>query len=176
MGQAGDSDVDRPQTVNLPSQAKPSEYALPLRRFELHPCIAAEPSRHTPENSSAYYTRQGKQILKERIRSNVKDEPRPQPARRVLHSMLRSISSFRFGFHSTRRDGCGRWLWRLVRRLVHAHASFRTPLAPTPSPQTLPPFRALFPLRRNSRLYSDIAGFQLTHHLQQSPIHRQAPT
>jgi hypothetical protein len=84
--------------VNLPSQAKPSEYALPLRRFELHPCIAAEPSRHTPENSSAYYTRQGKQILKERIRSNVKDEPRPQLARRVPHHDYKSIVSLRSSF------------------------------------------------------------------------------
>ena len=48
--------------------------------------------------------------------ANVKDEPRPWPARRVRHHDLDSAGSFRNSFDSTRRDGHGRWLWRLVRR------------------------------------------------------------
>ena len=48
---------------------------------------------------------------------NVKDEPRPQPARLVPHSDFQSGISFENRLGSTRRDGCGRWLWRLVRRI-----------------------------------------------------------
>ena len=47
--------------------------------------------------------------------ANVKDEPRPWPARRVRHDDPHSVVSFRISFGSTRRDGHGRWLWRLVR-------------------------------------------------------------
>jgi hypothetical protein len=47
---------------------------------------------------------------------NVKDEPRPQLARRVRLHDHNSVSSLRSSFYSTRRDSCGRWLWRLVRR------------------------------------------------------------
>jgi hypothetical protein len=46
---------------------------------------------------------------------NVKDEPRPWLARRVRHDDLDSVASFGNSFGSTRRDGHGRWLWRLVR-------------------------------------------------------------
>ena len=45
---------------------------------------------------------------------NVKDEPRPWPARRVPNYDLGSEVSLRKPFDSTRRDGHGRWLWRLV--------------------------------------------------------------
>jgi hypothetical protein len=45
---------------------------------------------------------------------NVKDEPRPQLARRVPHTIQQSTASLLFSLNSTRRDSCGRWLWRLV--------------------------------------------------------------
>ena len=45
---------------------------------------------------------------------NVKDEPRPWLARRVPNYDLGSVVSGRDSFGSTRRDGHGRWLWRLV--------------------------------------------------------------
>src|SRR5436190_12674522 len=45
---------------------------------------------------------------------NVKDEPRPRPARLLQPSIDHSASSFRFALVSRRRDGRGRWLWRLV--------------------------------------------------------------
>ena len=50
--------------------------------------------------------------------ANVKDEPRPQPARLVRDSDFWSGVSFGNGLGRTRRDGCGRWLWRLVGRVL----------------------------------------------------------
>jgi len=46
---------------------------------------------------------------------NVRDEPRPRQARLLRPSIAHSVVSFRFAFNSRRRDGRGRWLWRLVR-------------------------------------------------------------
>src|SRR4051794_7858723 len=45
---------------------------------------------------------------------NVKDEPRPRPARLLRPSIAHATVSFHFAFGSRRRDGRGRWLWRLV--------------------------------------------------------------
>src|SRR5437879_5590986 len=45
---------------------------------------------------------------------NVKDEPRPRPARLLRHYVDESALSFDWSFNSRRRDGRGRWLWRLV--------------------------------------------------------------
>src|SRR5438132_987461 len=45
---------------------------------------------------------------------NVKDEPRPQPARLLQPAGDNSAHAFGYTFVSRRRDGCGRWLWRLV--------------------------------------------------------------
>ena len=53
--------------------------------------------------------------------ANVKDEPRRELARRVPHSELDSLSSFRSTFRRTRRDSSRRWLWRLVSRLAFSH-------------------------------------------------------
>ena len=50
---------------------------------------------------------------------NVKDEPRPRPARLLRPSIALSVFSFDLAFVSRRRDGRGRWLWRLVRLPVH---------------------------------------------------------
>src|SRR4051812_43383726 len=49
---------------------------------------------------------------------NVKDEPRPRPARLLRPSIAHSVTSFDSAFVCRRRDGRGRWLWRLVRRFV----------------------------------------------------------
>src|SRR5438046_1516356 len=46
---------------------------------------------------------------------NVKDEPRPRLARLLQASIAQSVVSFDSPFVSTRHDGRGRWLWRLVR-------------------------------------------------------------
>src|SRR5437773_11098956 len=48
---------------------------------------------------------------------NVKDEPRPRPARLLQASIGQPVVSFDSTYVSRRRDGRGRWLWRLVRRL-----------------------------------------------------------
>ena len=48
------------------------------------------------------------------ILPNVKDEPRPRPARLLRPSVAHSAVSFDSAFVSRRRDGRGRWLWRLV--------------------------------------------------------------
>src|SRR5438874_13495598 len=50
---------------------------------------------------------------------NVKDEPRPRPARLLRPSIAHSVVSFDSSFVSRRRDGRGRWLWRLVRPFFH---------------------------------------------------------
>ena len=50
---------------------------------------------------------------------NVKDEPRPRPARLLRASVAQSAFSFDSTCVSRRRDGRGRWLWRLVRRFGH---------------------------------------------------------
>ena len=59
----------------------------------------------------------GQLLLKVRVLEllpNVKDEPRPSPARLVQHYAFDSAVSFQKSYDSTRRDGEGRWLWRLV--------------------------------------------------------------
>ena len=83
------------------------------------------------ERSPAWFLmpgRTGLQWTRERIQNhtsyeltfldlpNVKDEPRPRPARLLRPSVAQSIRSFGFRGVSRRRAGRGRWLWRLVGR------------------------------------------------------------
>jgi hypothetical protein len=69
--------------------------------------------------------------------ANVRDEPRPWLARRVRRVDLESGGSFDYSCDSTRRDGHGRWLWRIVRLVFYLERrEFRG--ASTPPSQDLP--------------------------------------
>jgi hypothetical protein len=71
-------------------------------------------SREAPPRRVVIIFRQMGALAAHAFLANVKDEPRPQLARRVPHHDYNSIASFLLHFYSTRRDSCGRWLWRLV--------------------------------------------------------------
>ena len=62
-----------------------------------------------------------------RIQPNVKDEPRPWPARLLRYEIEQSFSAFDLTYVSRRRDGHGRWLWRLVRPVWGSHQTI-TPM------------------------------------------------
>ena len=112
--------AERPSSTNC-QQAKPAETATSTHRTNRVPremgqsaCVFCAWLRAAPRKTAAAIppTPRASQIRKASciLLPNVKDEPRAQPARRVLHHNHQSIGSFCFPFDSTRRDGCGRWL------------------------------------------------------------------
>ena len=100
----------RTRTASPPHPVPIRSFEPPKRTAGVEPSTLSTPIACEPKGLISKASTAGQ----DRIRSNVKDEPRRDLARLVPHLDSHSVVSFRISFGRTRRDSSRRWLWRLV--------------------------------------------------------------